>query len=42
MGLKGTERQSGNGPHTSVLMDINHLEIRELVAREEGTGETGG
>jgi len=42
MGWKGIEGQCGNGPHTSVLMDINHLEIKELVAREEGTGETEG
>jgi len=30
MGWKGRERQRGNGPHTSVLMDINNLEIRSL------------
>jgi len=33
MGWKGTERQCGNGPHTSVLMDINNLEIRSLFTK---------
>ena len=33
MGWKGTETQCGNGPHTSVLMDINHLEIRSLFTK---------
>ena len=29
----GTERQCGNSPHTSVLMDINNLEIRSLFTK---------
>jgi len=33
MGWKGTERQCGNGPHTSVLMDINNFEIRSLFTK---------
>ena len=33
MGWKGTERQCGNSPHTSVLMDINNLEIRSLFTK---------
>ena len=33
MGWKGTERQCGNGPHTSVLMDINNLERRSLFTK---------
>jgi len=33
MGWKGRERQCGNGPHTSVLMDIDNLEIRSLFTR---------
>jgi len=30
---KGTERQCGNGPHTSVSMEINNLEIRSLFTK---------
>ena len=30
---KGTERQCGNGPHISVLMDINNLERRSLFTK---------
>ena len=33
MGWKGRERQCGNGPHPSVLMDINNLEIRSLFTK---------
>jgi len=33
MGWKGTERQCGNSPHTSVLMDINNLETRSLFTK---------
>jgi len=33
MGWKGTERQCGKCPHTSVLMDINNLEIRSLFTK---------
>jgi len=33
MGWKGTERQCGNGPLTSVLMEINNLEIRKLLTK---------
>ena len=33
IGWKGKERQCGNGPHTSVLMDINNLEIRSLCTK---------
>jgi len=33
MGWKGRERQCGNGPHPSVLIDINHLEIRSLFTK---------
>jgi len=33
MGWKGTERQCANGPHTSVLMHINNLEIRSLFTK---------
>jgi len=33
MGWKGTERQCGNGPHNSVLMNINNLEIRSLFTK---------
>ena len=33
MGWKGTERQCGHGPHASVLMDMNNLEIRSLFTK---------
>jgi len=33
IGWKGRERQCGNGPHPSVWMDINNLEIRSLFTK---------
>jgi len=36
LGVHGLERNretSGNGPHTSVLMDIDNLEIRSLFTK---------
>ena len=33
MGWKGRERQCGNDPHKSVLMDINNLERRSLFTK---------
>jgi len=33
VGWKGRERQCGNGPHTSVLMDIDYLEITSLFTK---------
>jgi len=33
MGWKGRERQCGNGPHPSVLMDINNVEIKSLFTK---------
>jgi len=33
MGWNGRDRQCGNGPHPSVLMDINNLEIKSLFTK---------
>jgi len=37
MGWEGRERQCGNGPHPSVLMEINNLEIRSQFTKSRHT-----
>jgi len=37
MGWEGRERQCGNGPHPSVLMEINNLEIRSQLTKSRHT-----